>query len=143
MTQEEKIKVVAEYDGWKVIPEGTYNECHNQTTWYGHGGNFGCYHDIKSEAEMLYITSMDWLHPIAMKVIDELKQRVLITANQYTGSDDNDKPLYAIIKDAEYRIGNIQSHCSFEPVLDQYIDLFNSTYEGIELINKQSSSTPT
>lgn len=55
----DKLKIIAEYDGWKVIPEGTYRECHNQTMWFGHGGSFDCYHDITSAVDMKYLTSLD------------------------------------------------------------------------------------
>jgi hypothetical protein len=122
MTQEDKLKLIAEYDGWLTIPEGTYNECHRQTTWFGHGGNYGCYHDITALSNLKYLTSLDWLHPVTMKVIDELW--TIKPAQEEVGS-----PIY-------YRHATLRQRCSNAPVNGEYIDLFNSVVEAIEFLNK-------
>ena len=114
----DKLKEISMYDGWEIIPDGTYRECHNQTIWFGHGGSFDCYHDITAAEDMKYLTSLDWLHPVAMKVLGELCN----------------------VRDADrsYYISSIRCHCSTAPINGEYTDLFNATYDAIIYLKNQS-----
>lgn len=116
--QIEMTGIIAKYDGWKVIPEGTYIECHNQIIWFGHGGKFNCYYDITPVSNMLYLTSMDWLHPIAMKVREKL--RIIGTHKAY--------------KHVQY----IDCACCLDTINGQYIDLFTAVFNGIVFLNEQT-----
>lgn len=108
----EKIKTIAVYDGWLIIPEGTYTQCHNQTIWFGHGGSFDCYHDITAIGDMKYTTSFDWLIPVAKKVCKKL-DRIDIAHMSITS---------CIIKVSGYRF--------------DINDLFEAVYNGIVLLNE-------
>ena len=117
----EQIIDIATYDGWNVIPEGTYNECHNQTIWFGHGGNYDCYIDITAISGMKYLISLDWLHPVAMRVIDEL------FAIEYV---HNDKIALAQTKE-------IYEGCMCKPnAQGEYDQLFNSVHAAVKIIKK-------
>lgn len=118
MTQElkDKIKTIAEYDGWKVVPPGTYTQCHNQTIWFGHGGNYDCYHDVTSAEEMKYLTDLNWLHPVAMKVLGELNMKGSLTY-----------------------WWNIRHHCAIRPINGEYIGLLNAVHDGIKFLNQHKT----
>jgi len=115
MTTNEAVRIVAEYDGWLIVPEGTYTRCHSQTTWYGHGGKFDCYHDVTAESDMPYLTNLNELHRVALGVMDLLKQS----------------------KTAHWQFNNsliIEGLCS-KPINNQYIDLLFAVARGVEFIN--------
>lgn len=125
-TLQEKLEAIAVYAGWLVIPEGTYIECHKHTIWFGHGGKYDCYHDIHALSELKYLTSLDWLHPVAMKVVDEL---IKISKENATTTD----AAWAICKLAS----KIRMSCGKKPNSNgEYTDLFNAVYEGILFINQ-------
>jgi uncharacterized protein YpuA (DUF1002 family) len=97
MTQElqDKIRAIAEYD------EGDMNL---KLT------------EIEIEEHSRYLTSMDWLHPVAMKVKGQLKQSKAMHWQFYNA--------------------NIALSLSSEPINGEYIDLFNDCYKAIQLLNQ-------
>ena len=66
---------------------------------------------------MPYLTSLDWLHPVAMKVLGERKGR----------------------DDAETVQSLIRVCCWIAPINGEYIDIFNAVYEGIVFLNELKS----
>jgi hypothetical protein len=66
---------------------------------------------------MSYLTSLDWLHPVAMNVIERLVDvREMEALRQYC---------------------SIRSKCAYAPVNGEYIDLFNAVYNGIVYLKEQ------
>jgi hypothetical protein len=116
-TQIEQTRVIALRDKWLEIPEGTYAECHRQTLWFGHGGKFDCYHDVTAISDVKYLTSLDWLHPVAMDVLSKLHE------------DNSFKKLNIE--------ATIECSCVKPPINGEYIDLFNAVYEGIVYLQNQ------
>lgn len=124
MITNEMLLLVAKYDGWEIVGIPFFNPPYKilakqtpsiikEIPYISPSGKE--YDDWAKE--MKYLTSMDWLHPVALKVLDKLKE-----------ISDNDSALY--MRSA------IRSHCSTRPDNGQYIDLFNAVYEGIIFINQ-------
>jgi hypothetical protein len=130
MTQEQigQTRVIALYDKWLEIHEGTYAECHRQTLWFGHGGKFNCYYDITAVSDLKYLTSLDWLHPVAMEVMDKLTELF---------NDTMDGDVFMPVFDLEY---NIKRSCYIRPINGEYIDLFNAVYDGIVFLNDNKTA---
>lgn len=110
MTTQDKVKVIAEYDGWvntgllhPFKPENGYQ--------YRKEGLIG----VSWLPKMQYLTSLDWLHPVAMKVLKSLECE-----------DKCDLP-------SEF--WNIVNCCHLQPINGEYIDLFNAVYDGIVFLN--------
>lgn len=112
MTTLDKVRVIAEYDGWELVSEtieGRQLYCANKPIV----GRL----KYEFSDEMYYLTSLDWLHPCAMKVMDELRQTKAVHRQFY--------------------IADIYENCSEKPINSEYIDLFNAVYEGIIFLNSQ------
>lgn len=109
----EKIKEIAEFDGWLIIPEGTYRECHNQTIWFGHGGKFNCYHDITAASDMPYLTDLNALHRVALDVMQQLS---LLLESTNAGR------LHAIIMCVMFNRPNSKG---------EYVSLVDAVYDAI------------
>jgi hypothetical protein len=88
----DKLKIIAEYDGWK---------------------NVGV--ELMSS---IYLTSLDALHPVAMKVLEELSKDWSFKAEKLTAT--------------------ISFACTQPPINGEYTDLFNATVEGIIYLQNQS-----
>lgn len=103
------LQVVAEYDGMSVFQT-------EHDLFFKRG--IECtpesydYHLL----HLKYATSMDWLHPVAIKVLDEL------------GSIK----LYEALGVAQLVFTSLAARTDN----GQYIDLFNAVYEGIIFINQ-------
>lgn len=125
MTQKqiEQTRVIALYDKWLIIPEGTYAECHRQTIWFGHGGKFDCYHDITAASDMPYLTNLNALHSVVKQIRSEFREN--------HPPLDNAVEIYKQLGNALYD--------AFDS--DSYEDLFNAVYESIVFLN-QSKTTP-
>ena len=111
MTQETltKIETIAIYDGW-YKGDGIYQRkmLEPNKGW-----------DILWIIDLQYLTSLDWLHPVAMKVLGEPKLK--------------DK------SDGITLRAKIIRACSYAPINGEYISLFNAVYEGIVFLNEQKS----
>lgn len=113
----EMLVTIAEYDGWKIseeyeLPQVVYRKGNDQVeaiTISGKESEF-------FSRNMRYGTSMDWLHPVAMKALKSLQCE-----------DRGDLP-------AEF--WKIVNSCNLSPINGQYIDLLNAVYEGILFINQ-------
>jgi hypothetical protein len=105
MATQEKIKAIAEYDGMS-----TFETEHDLFFKRGVGctpENYD-YHLL----HLKYLTSLDWLHPVVMKLIDELRQ----------------------LKDGEdlqHMHFVLRHHCAIPPVNGEYRDLFNAVMDGL------------
>lgn len=66
MTQEEQIKQVAEYDGWRFIPV--------PKGWVGSGHWRKESKSIYGTEKLKYHTSLDWLNPVWVKINIEIDQ---------------------------------------------------------------------
>jgi len=126
MTQKEKIEIVAMYDGWVKVGysylggELLFQKKINHTFGY----------DNKSIDELKYITSLDWLHPVAMKVQVE----ILVFARDISAKAEADcNSLRLCIR----KQSSIASACSRPCQNGQYLDLFESVVEAILFINQQ------
>lgn len=116
----EMLVTIAEYDEWKIseeyeLPQVVYRKGNDQVeaiTISGEKNEF-------FSKNMRYGTSMDWLHPVALKAYSEL-----IDCQYNDISDITDK------------CETIQSAMMRKPINGQYIDLFNAVYEAILLINQ-------
>ncbi len=110
MNDSEKMSIVAEFDGWvKREHQSVFGDRElydNPTTsqWLD---------------SMPYLTSLDSLHPVAMKVLAELKKLPRLSNKDYYQSA-------------------IRSHCSTPPDNGQYADLFNSVYDAITFLSSQN-----
>jgi len=111
----EKIKEIAEFDGWLIIPDGTYRECHNQTIWFGHGGKFDCYHDITAASDMPHLTDLNALHRVALDVMDRV---------------------------AGLQYDRIQEALLSRPINGQYTDLVDAVYDAIVYLKKHNQCQP-
>ena len=119
----EMLQVVAEYDGWVKK-----SEIHPLN---------GSYYakEIKEQSKVVSLTlfdfeydiSMDWLHPVAMKVIDVL---CVNTLSAGMGSRIKYKKL----------VKAIESALICRPINGQYIDLFNAVHEAISFINQNKQT---
>jgi hypothetical protein len=115
----DKLKIIAEYDGW---------EYDNQVKGYCRA-NLALFFSKEDEVHEKYITSLDFLHPVAMKVLGELEE-----ARRKEISLDT-KPVYDII--STY-IDMIKQSCAQPPINGEYSDLFNATVEGIIYLQNHS-----
>jgi hypothetical protein len=116
MTPQDKLKVIAEYDGW------TFHD------WEKNGLKFcskyfGNRYEQISVPELKYLTSLDWLHPVAMKVADVICVSIL--------SSRGSKRI-----ECKKLIKEIESACFCRAVNGEYTALFNAVYEGIEFLNQ-------
>ena len=115
---EEKLLLITKYDGWKVDPE--YPE---YTFMYKDGAVY----ELK---DLAYLTDLNMLHPVAMKVKDMLGEIYNNTDRELT-----------IKKDADDIGTTLLVVCSYKPnSKGEYINLFNSVCEGIELINRYKNN---
>jgi hypothetical protein len=149
----EKIKTIAEYDGWEVIGEPEFKPPYK--IWAKQlpqgdkvipyispsGKEYSDWHK-----ELKYLTSLDWLHPVAMKVMEGIRAKELELIDYYNNQpfrvdgDVNHEVIYAKQKiRIEHGISNILLACSFAPINGEYIDLFNAVYEGIVYLKSQNN----
>jgi hypothetical protein len=116
----DKLKIIAEYDGWVKMEESNL-----------YRRNTHRYLD-----EMEYLTSLDWLHPVAMKVLGELRELRSSAFNDIDNSGVRTvKECYDTI--TPY-IDMIKQSCTQPPINGEYSDLFNATVEGIIYLQNQS-----
>ena len=111
----DKLKEIAVCDGWELKTIYPLSGEPQKRRWY---------HDEKSGAssssipegdeafDMSYLTDLNWLHPVAMKVLGELR-------NVYT------------LIGAYKHLVSISVACAQPPINGEYIDLFNAVYDAI------------
>lgn len=111
MSIQDKIKAIAEYDEWRedeVVDIG--GRLYNNPQRAHLGDNLG--EGFAFLGDMKYLTSLDWLHPVAMKVLDDLRK----------------------LKEGEdlsHMIFVLRHHCAIKPNNGEYWDLFNAVYDGL------------
>ena len=122
MTKETAIEIIAQYDGCVIDTDKSEEGDIWYKKLYGHDFflSLSAWHIEK------YATSLDWLHPVAMRVVDELN--VLKFTIEKTGSS-----IY-------YMTANLLSRCGNKPVNGEYIDLLIMTAKCIEFLNQQKSN---
>jgi hypothetical protein len=131
-TQIEQTRVIAERDGWELRGEPDF--IHPYKIWIKQmqmgtkmipyiSPSGKEYHEWHKD--MKYLTSLDWLHPVAMEVMDKLTELF---------NDTMDGDVFMPVSDLEY---NIKRSCYIRPINGEYIDLFNAVYEGIVYLKKQ------
>jgi hypothetical protein len=121
-TQIEQTRVIAERDGWVVSGEPDFNppykcfskEMNGFTKVIPYISSLGIEYDGWHK-DMKYLTSLDWLHPVAMNVMDVIRE--------------SRKEHY------QYYVSLILNACCERPINGKYIDLFNAVYEGIVYLN--------
>lgn len=106
MTKETAIEIIAQYDGARFLGDGWYSNVRS------------CPHNMRIKS-MKYTTSLDWLHPVAIKVKDELK---LCLNNNYTSS-------------RFYR--EIEKWCFVGSVSGEYMGLLMAVAYAIQFLNQQ------
>jgi len=118
--QIEMTRVIAEYDGWKYHdksdvyrPNGYWTLAEIWAGWW-------------VLEDMAYLTEMNWLHPVAMKVMGELE--IIINIGKDADS----------FVDANSIRRNMIIMCYRKPINGQYIDLFTAVYNGIVFLNEQN-----
>ena len=123
-TQIEQTRVIAEWDGWELRGEPDF--IHPYKIWIKQmqtgtkmipyispsGKEYDGWHK-----DMKYLTSLDWLHPVAMDVLSKLHE------------DNSFKKLNIE--------ATIECSCVKPPINGEYIDLFNAVYEGIVYLQNQ------
>ena len=111
----DKLKIIAEYDGW--VDSGRKHISLDYGNIYTKKGKYTKRREMFF-SEFPYLTSLDWIHPVAMKVLDGLRN-----------VQDEQKSYY---------ISSIRAHCSTSPINGEYIDSFNATVEGIIYLQNHS-----
>lgn len=118
MSTTQKEITIAEYDGWVRKQDSSGND-------YWQKEN-----DTYATAEYLigkYSEDLNWLHPVAMKVRNEL--RILF-------NDSTDEEVFVGCVD----IGSIiEQCCHVNPMGGKYINLLNSVSKGIEFLNQHKN----
>lgn len=126
MTTQDKIKVIAEYDGWELRGEPDFKAPYK--IWVKklrHGSNMIPYISPSGKEyngwsnDMKYLTSLDWLMPVAVRVWRQVSSC----------------EFYNDISDITDRCENIHNAMLTVPVFGEYIDLFNAVYDGIIFLN--------
>jgi hypothetical protein len=116
MTQEQKIELIALYDGWEKTG---YSVAENKRLFRKScSDSFGF--DNERLETMKYLTDLNWLHPVAMKVLDEL-------------SEISDIVALSLHRQIFY-------NCASKPKDGQYIDLFEAVVCAIQFINEQKQT---
>ena len=118
MTTQDKLKVIAEYDGWVKI-----GSLHPFKPSLGHQYRKDGLIGVSWLSKMPYLTSLDWLHPVAMKIADVICVSIL--------SSRGSKRIKC-----KKLIREIESACFCRAVNGEYTTLFNAVYEGIEFLNQ-------
>jgi hypothetical protein len=149
----DKLKTIAEYDGWVIKGEPDFTapykifvkelpDCNKMIPYISSTGK----EYDGWEKELKYLTSLDWLHPVAMKVLGELRKIEAETAREYES-----QPLFVngVINEAKIRarkidmayacINSILVYCQIPARKNgEYTDLFNATVEGIIYLQNHS-----
>lgn len=114
--QIEQTRAIAIYAGWT---EDTYSPDNEDQRWISPVVNETCKHyPLKY---MKFLTSLDWLHPVAMKVLNDLNVYFNLKSNSYSS--------------------NIIYCCRLIPNdRGEYTDLFNATYDGIAFLSTQKQN---
>jgi hypothetical protein len=108
---QDKIRVIAEYDGYTV-----YDKRYPRNHGIGGGDVWNVRKDIILQ-KCKYLTSLDWLHPVAMKVIDDGEK----IENPFMW-EEHIQPIYRA--------------CWQKHVNGEYIDLFNAVYDAIMFLKQ-------
>lgn len=108
----EKLLLIAKYDGWEV--EKTVSEYGNVFL-----SKDGAVYELK---DLSYLTDLNMLHPVALNVIVDLGK--------------NNENWDCCVN----KVDIVQSFSSHPNEKGEYIDLFDSVCEGIELYNRQKSN---
>jgi hypothetical protein len=115
----EKIRVIAEYDGWYEINviehesgQRTFVKLFKDETKY------------RLLSQLPYLTSLDWLHPVAMNVMDALTD--IFNKSGHIGEWVKLTSLESDIKRA----------CYIRSINGEYPNLFNAVYNGILFLNQ-------
>jgi len=109
MTLKEKVEKVATFDGWDI-----WHSTHRPTRYIKDDIEISGY--ISDYFEK-YLSDLNWLHPVAMKALDEL-----------------DKLPKSIARDCIRR--SICHYCSQRPIDGQYCNLFEAVLEAIGFIGQ-------
>jgi len=120
MTQKQKIELIALYDGWEKY------DSIRRPVWYSKGSFRVDGFDIEHFGK--YLTSLDWLHPVAMKVMDE----ILVFANDFF-----DKANCDLLRLCLQKHSSIGYACLQPCQNGQYLELFDAVVEEILFINQQ------
>jgi hypothetical protein len=132
MTTQDKIKVIAEYDGWELRGEPEFAPPYK--IWIKHlpqGTKMIPYISPSGKEyddwakEMKYVTSMDWLHPAAINVLNNLISKFNISTKFDT---------YVCASD---HIGWIKKSMYKTTINGEYTDLFNAVYDGIVFLKSK------
>jgi hypothetical protein len=124
MTQAEKIELIALYDGWektgisRLENKGSLSEykCLFRKSFTD---SFRINNQMLEN--MPYLTDLNWLHPVAMKVLYHVS---------------------SINKPIGYRIYcRVFNHCASKPKDGQYIHLFEAVVCAIQFLNEQKQTT--
>lgn len=112
----DKLKEIAVYDGLVLRqPKNSNYEAYYQR--FDSDGLIRAEYPLKQLNK--YLTSLDWLHPVAMKVLGELRN------------------VYTIIGASKHLV-SISVACAQPPINGEYSDLFNATYDAIVYLKNQS-----
>jgi hypothetical protein len=124
MTTQDKVKVIAEYDGW--VNTGLLHPFKPVLGYqYRKEGLIG----VSWLSKMPYLTSLDWLHGTAMKVIDEVKNYSYSLSEHITESRLKHNYIHTEL------FPTLIDSCCKEPINGEYVDLFNAVYDGIVFLN--------
>jgi hypothetical protein len=149
----EKLKIISGYDGWVVIGEPEFKPPYKiWSKQFPQGDKMIPYISPSGEEyndwykELKYLTSLDWLHPVAMRVLKELRAKELKLIDYYNNQpfhvegDLNETVLKAkSINKLEQMVANMHYAFLCDPVNGEYIDLFNAVYYGIVYLKSQNN----
>jgi hypothetical protein len=124
----DKLKIIAEYDGW--VDSGRKHISLDYGNIYTKKGKYTKRREMFF-SEFPYLTSLDWLHPVAIKVMGELEE-----ARRKEISLDT-KPVYDII--STY-IDMIKQSCTQPPINGEYTKLFDAVADGIDYLNSKNNA---
>lgn len=126
--QKQQVVVIATYDNKLIYGKPFIEFCDGK--------------HVLPECISKYLTSMDWIHPVAMKVLDELIAESDNLAEYY-----NNLPLFSeeareakqMDKVENLNIG-IRLSIIEKPINGEYIALFEAVYNGVKFLNQQKEN---
>ena len=126
--QKQKLVVIATYDGW--VKDGYF---YTKDT------------EMEYLVDIPYLTCLNALHAVAMKVLDELSVPSKLNDSTkwlyqiYQSLPECSDEEFRILESIEIIISDIKQACYQKPINGEYIALFEEVYNGVNFLNQQKA----